>query len=161
MDLKASTIDANASIYIAYNRRFYASVIQAKKIIREDGGLLSCSFDFTELSDEIVTLNRPEIVLQTWLVGNSSHVIDLAFYFTGLPKKWVSYRSGSLIWHKSASTFAGAGVSETGVLFNFSANWDSAGRQVWNYIQSSKIDFRPMEELKAINRGSFEMIECL
>ena len=38
LDLKASTIDANASIYIAYNRRFYASVIQAKKIIREDGG---------------------------------------------------------------------------------------------------------------------------
>ena len=98
--------------------------------------------------------------MQTWLVGNSSHVIDLAFYFTGLPKKWVSYRSGSLIWHKSASTFAGAGVSETGVLFNFSANWDSAGR--WGlelHTKARKLIFRPMEELKVINRGSFEMIE--
>lgn len=160
LDLKASTIDADASIYIAYNRRFYASVIQAKKIIKEDGGLISCSFDFTELSDEIVTLNKPEIVLQTWLVGNSSHVIDLAFYFTGLPEKLVSYRSGSLIWHKSASTFAGAGVSEMGVLFNFSANWDSAGR--WGlelHTKARKLIFRPMEELKVINRGSFEVIE--
>ena len=85
LDLKASTIDANASIYM-HIIGVLCKCNSSKKIIREDGGLLSCSFDFTELSDEIVTLNKPEIVLQTWLVGNSSHVIDLAFYFTGLPK---------------------------------------------------------------------------
>ena len=44
-----SSVDknSNAELYIAYNRRFYASVLKALEIIEEDGGVTSFNFEFT------------------------------------------------------------------------------------------------------------------
>ncbi len=38
------------SVLLAYNRRFYGSVQQARECILEDGGVLSAQFEFTEWS---------------------------------------------------------------------------------------------------------------
>ncbi|MBK7669702.1 MAG: Gfo/Idh/MocA family oxidoreductase [Sphingobacteriaceae bacterium] len=86
----------DASVYLAYNRRFYASALEAAKYIELDGGLKSMQFDFTEWSHVIEKLNKPVEIKQNWLLANSTHVIDLAFYFGGNPKTMSSVSSGKL-----------------------------------------------------------------
>lgn len=146
----------NANVYIAYNRRFYASVIEAKKIIEDDGGVSSYSFDFTELSHEMKQSDKPSIVKENWFLCNSSHVVDLAFYLGGKPEEITSYKGGSLDWHKIASRFSGAGKCVSGALFSYHSNWASPGR--WGIeINTSKhkLIFRPLEKLQVQEIGSF------
>ena len=117
-----------ANVFVGYNRRFYASVRKAKEIIKSDGGLLSLKFDFTEWSDSIMNLDIDRKIKNKWLIANSTHVIDLAFFLGGEPEKIYSNTSGSLKWHPTASIFSGSGITKSGVLFSYSANWESAGR---------------------------------
>ena len=152
------TKDKNASVYVAYNRRFYASVLKAKKIITKDGGVISFNFEFTEWSHEIEKLEKAPGVKENWFLANSTHVVDLAFYLGGKPKEISSYVSGELDWHPSASIFSGAGISESGALFSYQANWESAGR--WNVemlTKETRLILRPMEKLQIQKRGSIEV----
>lgn len=114
-----------AKVYVAYNRRFYSSVIETQKFIEKDGGVLSFHFEFTEWSHIVEKLNRPKEVLQQWLLANSTHVIDLAFYLGGEPKEICSFISGGTDWHPSASIFSGAGTTVNGALFSYHANWEA------------------------------------
>lgn len=144
-----------AKVYVAYNRRFYSSVQTAKKMIQEDGGVTSFHFEFTEWSHQIKDLNKPEEVFHQWFLGNSSHVVDLAFFFGGVPKEIQSYVSGSLPWHPSGSIFAGAGMTEKGALFSYQANWEAPGR--WGVeilTKKHRYIFRPLEQLHIQEIGS-------
>ncbi len=147
--------EKSANVLLAYNRRFYASVAKAKEMIEEDGGILSGNFEFTEWSHTIENLDKTEAAFHSWLVGNSSHVIDLAFHLMGKPKEMCTFTSGKLKWHPSSSIFAGAGVTENNVLFNYHANWESAGRwSVEILTKNHKFIFRPMEKLSVIKKGT-------
>lgn len=147
--------EKNANLLIAYNRRFYAPVLKAQEIIALDGGVTSFNFEFTEWAHEIETLEKAEGVKEKWFLGNSTHVVDMAFYLGGKPKEISSFSNGSLDWHPSASNFAGAGVSETGALFNYHANWKSAGRwSVEILTKEHRLIFRPMEKLQIQKRGA-------
>lgn len=142
------------NVYIGYNRRYYASVEKAKQIIREDGGILSFNFDFTEWSHIIVPLEKTEVIKEEWLLANSSHVIDLAFYLGGLPKEMSSFVGGNLDWHTSGSIFSGAGKSESGALFTYSANWEAPGRWGMEILtKKHKLYLRPLEKLQIQNIG--------
>lgn len=155
--LKDKAKSLGAKIYAAYNRRFYSSVIVAQSLINDDGGIQSISFDFTEWSDEIAKIKQSEVSLNRWVLSNSSHVLDLAFYFAGRPIKMSSHSSGVLNWHES-STFCGAGITDRNVLFNYCANWDSAGR--WRlelHTKKRKLVFSPMEQLHVVERGSIAL----
>ena len=92
-------LENQSKVFVAYNRRFYSSVIKAKEIICSDGGLLSFNFEFTEWSHVIEKLSEPQDVMENWLLCNSSHVIDLAFYIGGFPTTINAQKSGSLSWH--------------------------------------------------------------
>jgi len=94
LKLQKNATNKNVDIFVGYNRRFFQSVILAKKLIYDDGGVKSFHFDFTEWSHEIKNLIKPKSVLDTWVVGNSSHVIDLAFYLGGKPKEIQCLQSG-------------------------------------------------------------------
>jgi predicted dehydrogenase len=147
--------ERKAKIFIAYNRRFYASTIKAQQIIEEDGGVVSFAFEFTEWSHEIEKLDKPKEVKAAWFLANSSHVVDLAFFLGGAPKKMTSYTAGSLSWHPAASVFAGAGESEKNALFTYHADWEAPGR--WGVeimTRKHKLIFRPMEQLQIQNKGS-------
>ena len=151
----------NSNIFIAYNRRFFQSVKKAKDIILEDGGLLSAHFEFTELSHIIEKLIKPEGVKESWLIGNSSHVIDLAFYIAGRPKNLNAFVYGSLDWHKSGSIFIGNGLTNNNVPFSYHSNWKAPGRWSLEFMtQNNRLLLRPMEKLQIIKTGSFEMDEC-
>ncbi len=147
-----------AQVLIAYNRRFYASTILARKLIEEDGGATSCSFEFTEWSHVIAPLDKAPGVKNVWFMANSTHVIDLAFHLCGFPADWKGWHDGSLDWHLSASRFCGSGITEKGVLFNYQADWEAPGR--WGVevlTRKRRFIFRPMEQLQVIQLGSVKV----
>ncbi|WP_141506463.1 Gfo/Idh/MocA family protein [Paenibacillus luteus] len=147
----------NASIFVAYNRRFYQSVQQLKTLI-EDEGLLSFHFEFTEWSHQIKHLKKPASVLQNWFFGNSTHVIDLAFFLGGTPKELASFVSGALDWHSSAARFTGAGITNEGIVFSYFADWNAPGR--WGIelcTNKTRYILRPLEEVWYQEIGSTQI----
>lgn len=144
-----------ATVHVAYNRRFYASALHARQIIDDDGGLLSCNFEFTEWSHVIEGLVKGPGVKENWFHCNSTHVVDLAFYMAGKPLQMNCYTSGTLPWHQSAAVFAGAGNTDRGVLFSYQANWNAPGRWAVELLTAnSRLIFRPMESLQIMRKGS-------
>jgi predicted dehydrogenase len=149
----------DANVYIAYNRRFYSSILKAQEMIKLDGGINSFNFEFTEWSHVIEKINKSTDVLASWFLGNSTHVADLAFFLGGKPREITTYTSGALSWHPSSSIFAGAGISEKGALFNYGANWESAGRWSLEILtKENRYIFRPMEGLSVQKRGTISQV---
>jgi predicted dehydrogenase len=72
--------------WIAYNRRFYASVLKAQEIIRNDGGVKSFNFEFTEWPHIILDKVKSEAAKNNWFLVNSTHVVDMAFLLGGFPE---------------------------------------------------------------------------
>ena len=153
--LQQAATKRGAAVLIAYNRRFYASTAMTRRMIVEDGGATSCSFEFTEWSHMIAPLTKGPGVKEAWFLANSTHVVDLAFHLCGFPADWSAWHAGSLIWHPSAARFCGAGITEKGVLFNYQADWEAPGR--WGVevlTRKRRLVFRPMEQLQVIPLGS-------
>ena len=153
-ELAEITKQKNATVFVAYNRRFYASVLKAKEIIAEDGGVTSFNFEFTEWSHTIEPLQKAAGIKENWLLANSSHVIDLAFYLGGKPSEIRCYAAGKLSWHDKA-VFSGAGKTANDALFSYQANWDAPGR--WGVeilTRKSRLILRPLEELQIQLKGS-------
>lgn len=156
-DLVQITNKNKANVFVAYNRRFYASVLKAREIIEKDGGVTSFNFEFTEWGHVIAPIKKAEGVKDKWFLCNSTHVVDLAFYLGGKPKEICSFTKGSLDWHQSSSIFAGAGVSEKNALFSYQANWESAGRwSVEILTNENRLILRPMEMLQIQKKGSID-----
>jgi predicted dehydrogenase len=156
--LRQASQQADASVYVAFNRRFYSSVRRAEQIITEEGGLTSFTFDFTEWAQEIVKLETSAAVKERWVLGNSSHVLDLAFFLGGIPQELTTYRTRSLSWHPDAAVFVGSGVSVKGAPFSFHANWDAPGRWGLEFCTSNyKLILRPIERLQVMNKGTIKI----
>lgn len=146
-----------SQIFLAYNRRFYSSVLKAEEIIKEDGGLNSFNFEFTEWEHIIDKSKYDDLVLSNWFFGNSTHVIDLAFFLGGKPQTISCYTKGSLSWH-SPSIFVGSGITENGCLFSYGANWGAPGRWSVELLTSKhRLYLRPMEILQIQNVGSVQI----
>lgn len=157
-NIHSLTNQFNANVLIAYNRRFYDSVLQAKEIIEQDGGILSAIFDFTEWSHQIVDLPISDEVKQRWFLANSSHIVDLVWHLIGHPKRLDSIAIGSLPWHMSGSEFVGSGLSELGIPFSYHANWGGPGRWSLELItKKHKLIFRPLETLSIMELGSVQI----
>lgn len=148
----------NAKVFIAYNRRFYAATTLARTLIEEDGGAVSCNFEFTEWSHKIVPIKLDAEVKEAWFLANSTHVVDLAFHLCGFPKDWHCWHGGSLDWHPSASRFCGSGITENDVFFSYHADWEAPGR--WGVevlTRKRRFVFRPMEQLQVTELGSVKV----
>ena len=144
-----------ADVLIAYSRRFYASTRQARRLIAEDGGAVSCNFEFTEWAHTITPMPLPSEVKEAWMIANSSHVPDLAFHLCGFPKEWKGWHAGTLDWHSAASRFCGAGVTDKGVLFSYHADWDAPGRWALEVLtRKRRFTFKPMEQLQVTHLAS-------
>lgn len=144
-----------AEVFIAYNRRMYASTLHAQRLIAEDNGVISMNFEFTEWSHVIGPLRKTLGVKESWLLCNSTHVIDLAFYLGGAPVEMHSLTSGSLDWHPTSAVFAGAGRTDRGALFSYNANWMSPGRWGVEILTANyRFILRPLEVLQVVRKGS-------
>jgi predicted dehydrogenase len=150
--------EKGAQVWVAYNRRFYASTTCARELILEDGGATSCLFEFTEWSHTIEPMPLPVITKGAWMIANSSHVADLAFHLCGAPVEWQAWQSGAMTWHPAAARFCGSGITERGVLFSYHADWDAPGR--WGIevlTRKRRFIFRPMESLQVTHLKSTKL----
>lgn len=145
----------SAKVFVAYNRRMFASTLRARQMIASDGGVQSMHFEFTEWNHVIRDLTKADGVKPAWLLANSTHVIDLAFHLGGLPVDWHAYTRGALAWHPASSMFSGAGVTDRDVLFSYQANWDAPGRWSLEVLTAhNRLIFKPMETLQVMRKGS-------
>jgi len=137
-----------AETLVAYNRRFYASVLAAEEIIREQGGVDSMMFEFTEWLHIVRDLKNATQEKLALLQCNSTHVIDLAFHLCGRPKELSCFTKGPADWYGAARAFTGAGVTEKDALFSYFANWTGPGRWGLEIVAGSRrLIFRPLEQL--------------
>ncbi|MDX0833436.1 gfo/Idh/MocA family oxidoreductase [Sinorhizobium medicae] len=144
--------------YVAYNRRFYSSALQAERLIAEDGGALSLKFDFTEATRRIEALGKDAVELQGWFYGNSTHVIDLAFFLAGEPRELQAQSCRTLEWHPAGAIFSGHGVTRRDVVFSYHANWLAPGR--WGVeimTRHRRLVLQPMEELFCQHHNTFNL----
>ena len=147
----------NSNVFYAYNRRFYSSTLEAERIIKNDGGLTSFCFEFTEWGHVIEQKGFAPDVLRNWFYANSTHVVDLAFFFGGVPRELSAFTSGELLWHKPA-VFAGAGITEKHVLFSYQANWNAPGRWAVELLTSKhRLYLKPMETLQIQEKGNVKV----
>jgi len=161
-DLCSLAEQKEANILLAYNRRFYASVIKAMEIIEEDGGLSSFNFEFTEWSHIVKDLKKDPVEHQNWFLGNSTHIVDIAFFIGGKPIQMQAYTAGQneLPWHKASAVFSGAGITEKQALFSYAANWQAPGRWSMEFLtKKHRLIFRPIEKLQIQRIGSVKQEE--
>lgn len=150
-----TALASNSSIMIAYNRRYYASVLKAKEMIEADGGVSSFNFEITEWSHVIENHNKDVKTMHSWFLGNTSHVVDAAFFLCGTPVEISTFKKGTLSWHPSSSKFAGAGSTNKGALFSYCGNWEGPGRWSLDVITNvHRYIFRPFEQLHIQDIGS-------
>lgn len=156
--LAAAAARTGSEIFVAYNRRFYASTRRARELIAADGGATSFIFEFTEWAHLIAGEAHPAATKQEWFLVNSTHVCDLAFFLCGLPRSFSALSGGALDWHRSGARFVGCGVTERGAFFSYHSNWESAGR--WGVeicTQKRRLFLRPLETLQEQLRGGVEL----
>lgn len=156
--LAAAAQARGAEVLVGYNRRFYASVLEAERRIAAEGGVTSFHFEFTERERDATLAKFSDEIRRYWLLANSSHVIDLAFFLGGEPERISAEVAGSLDWHPSAARFAGSGRTDRGALFSYCANWASGGR--WGVevmTPESRLILRPLEGLAVQRRGTFQL----
>ena len=145
--LSAIAKENNAEVFLAYNRRFYASLLKAEEIIQEDGGVTSFNFEFTEWL-HIFEASKNSFSLNDIFWGNSGHVLDTAFFLGGEPEE-ISCYTKTIEGDDFPKLFAGAGISEKGALFSYQANWDAPGRWVVEILTNKhRLYFKPMESLQ-------------
>jgi predicted dehydrogenase len=146
-----------AKVYVAYNRRFYSSVLKARELIEKSGGVRKIHFEFTEFSDEIAQSSHTSLVKNRWILANSSHVLDLFIFLCGSPLKYDLYHKDSLDWHVSGSLFCGAGITDSGALFSFSTDWKAPGR--WKIditTGENRIELKPLEKINILRDLEFQ-----
>jgi len=155
-DVALAGARADAQIVVAYNRRFYASVMAAQAMIAEDGGVTSFHMEFTEIESRILKSGFPASVLSSWFLANSSHVVDLAFHLGGEPLEMSGMTEGTLSWHPDGAVFVGHGRTTTGAAFTWHADWLSAGR--WGVdirTPRRRLLLQPLEQLVVQKKDSF------
>ena len=90
------------------------------------------------------------MALNKWVIANSSHVIDTAFFLAGFPIQLNNLIHGNDIeWHPSGSIFIGFGITKNKVPFSYFADWGSAGR--WSielFTKKRKLILCPIEQVQ-------------
>jgi len=153
--LQLAAKDNKSDVFVAYNRRFYSSVLTAKRVIEDDGGVTSFNFELTEWGHVIGKLEKAKCVKEKWFLANTTHVIDLAFYLGGRPEQLSAFTAGGNEWHPNATIFSGSGVSDKNALFSYQGNWQAPGRwSVELLTQKHRLIFKPIEKLRIQKIGS-------
>lgn len=156
--LLADLTKLGTEAYVAYNRRFHASTLAALARIAEDGGVLSFKFDFTEASRRIEALDKDPRELAGWFYGNSTHVVDLAFFLGGEPARLTASSKDRMPWHPAGAVFVGLGETTSGASFAYHANWRAPGRWGVEIMTANRrLVLQPLEELHEQTHAGFSL----
>lgn len=143
---------AGARVWIAYNRRYLASVLKAQELVKKDGGITSFSFEFNERptqKEAIKKLKAHKAVERKWFLANSTHVVDLAFFLGGWPEKLEGFSAAGPLWAPHPSLFSGGGITKKSIPFFYRANWELLGP--WSVeigTKKRKLILAPLETLR-------------
>lgn len=156
--LQNVAVKHRAKIFIAYNRRFLASVLKARELIKKDGGAMSYAFTFTEkltAKESIRKFGTSKRVENKWFIANSTHVVDLAFHLGGMPAALEGFSAAGPLWAPHPSLFVGSGITKKNVPFSYSANWELPGP--WSVeigTKKRKLILVPLETLREEKDGT-------
>lgn len=153
----------DVSIRAAFNRMCYPNVNHLLKLVRDEGGITSCNYSFTEWTKDVESYNFDRNILERWGLYNSMHIISLVHKIIGFPADYKFCQSGNDIpWHKAGSVFIGAGITEKNIAFSYNSNWASAGRW-WIDFMTRENCYRlmPIEKLQVSKRNTvnWEFVE--
>lgn len=142
-------VTKDLDVACAYNRVAYPSLLEAEHLAKEEGGITSCTYTFTEFTSRIGPRDYPEEELRRWGIANSLHVMSMAHRLIGMPTTWKGFQSGlSIEWHPSGGIFVGAGFSQKNIPFSYHADWSSTGRwSVEIHTRVASYRFCPLEKL--------------
>ena len=142
---------------IAYNRLAYPNLHKLKQLIKEEGGITSCNFNFTERIQSIDFNKENKEAYSRWGIANSLHIISMVLDLIGIPKEFLFYQAGKLDWHPTGSIFVGSGLTEKNIPFSYHADWGSSGR--WGIeVMTNENAYRliSLEDLLVCHKDSFE-----
>ena len=156
--LAAVASEKGARLYVGYNRRFYASIEEVRRLVVQEGGVLSCAFDFTEATNRFDPFSYPYEVREHWGLANSTHILDLIFHIIGPPKTLECSVHGALDWHHSGGIFVGSGISTKEVPFSYHSDWLGPGRWRAEFVlRTRKLLLQPIEILQESTHQSFDL----
>jgi predicted dehydrogenase len=146
---------SGAKVRIACNRRYYKSVRALKNILASEPAL-SCTFEFTELSNQISALAKPALVKARWGLINPIHVLDTVGFLLGPIAGLNAKHSGKdeIDWHPLSAIFQGS-AEAGGTPVSYSTNWLSPGR--WDLqvmTRQGRYKLSPMEKLVVMRPDS-------
>lgn len=160
-DLNRHVILGGAEVYVALNRRFFDSVQVARTAVADAQGPVHLSFRFDDRISSIPFHKYPPEVLSKWVIANSIHVIDAAFFICGWPESINVTVEGGLSWHPTAERFSGFGAlpREKGT-FEYQADWSQDGN--WSVeVTTEEVALRlsPLETLSEKRFGQHAWVE--
>lgn len=154
-DLNRHVNLGGVEVYIALNRRFFDSVQLARTAIADTQGPVHLSFRFDDRISSIPFHKHPPEVLSKWVIANSIHVIDAAFFICGWPESINVTVDGGLSWHPTAERFSGFGaLPREGGTFEYLADWSQDGN--WHIeigTEESSLRLSPLEILSEKRAG--------
>jgi hypothetical protein len=101
-----------------------------------------------------------ESVKERWVLANSMHVIDSAFFPVGLPDMTTSnfLQSGSVSWHPAGGIFCGSGFTAKQTPFSYHSSWTGPGRWGFSWMTAStRYIFSPLERLRVMYPDNFDV----
>jgi predicted dehydrogenase len=121
---------AGVEVFCAFNRTAYPAFYEVMSRAAGEGGITSCTYEFTEIINPDWPERFPAGELARWGVSNSLHVMSMAHGLIGLPVEWSARRTeaNKISWHPSGSVFVGSGITDGDIPFAYHANWGSKGR---------------------------------
>lgn len=155
-------IKKDVEIFIAYNRRFYSSIIEGKQIINDDP-IEKLNLTIDEYNLDNIAKQKSYDIMENTFANMTTHVVDVAFYLAGVPKQINVLNIngyGELYYHKKAAIFNGNGITENNIEFEYNGNWTHSGKWKMEFhLKSGKIlSYQPLENLKIINVDGSEQI---
>jgi predicted dehydrogenase len=147
------------SIMVAFNRRFYSVVEQAKHQIAESGGLLGMRVDGFERYRLLRETGYPPESLERLLTTNTIHCIDLIRYYAGDILD-INVFNNNLNEEPFNHRYAAMIETRSHIPVTFQAYWHSLGNWSYElYVPNGKISFNNLEE-GVVRRGN-EGIQAL
>jgi len=145
-----------ANIFVACNRRFFASVDTILRMVDEQHEMISSvRFEFTEWMSRNYEAHGNDRILNNIFFSNSIHVTDLAFFFAGMPMEFSAFTDGQNDWTDDKLRYAGAGITKNNVFFSYFADWKSPGRWTVEVITNdTRYYLKPMETLQIQKKDS-------
>ncbi len=139
--------------YVALNRRFYSSVLSAKKILMQDKSPRIINIFDQENSVAAKKSGQPNKVVKNWMYANSIHMIDFAYNFArGKIKKMIKTNKVQFLKEGIFSTVL---YFDSGDIVKYNSIWNRPAP--WTVQVSTKkyfIELKPIEEISFLTNES-------